>query len=77
MTAIALGIVLCVVLFLLGVIAPRLSRKAQHRVDKTAHKAERHEDPATLPGRMARKTTKTVDKAADKASEAGRSLRGE
>ena len=77
MTAIALGVVLCVVLFLLGVLAPRLSRRAQHGVDRASLKAERHESSHSMPGRAARKTTKAVDKAADKASEAGRSLRGE
>lgn len=76
MTAIALGVLLCVVLFILGLVAPRLSRKAEHGVDKTAGRAEGHENPHSLPGRAARQTTGTVDTAADKAAEAGRALRG-
>lgn len=76
-TAIVIAIALCVILFALGVIAPRLSRKAEHDVDRAAGKAEQHENPQTLPGRAARKSTEMVDTVADKASEAGRGVRGE
>ena len=76
MTLIAITIVVCVVLAVLGFVVPRLSRGAQGRVDRALTAAQREGSKA--PGRMGRLLAKplgTSRRAADRSAGAGRKAR--
>ena len=66
-------LVVCLVLFLAGVIRPGRSRKMQDGVDKTSAKAEEKSDRgAGLFGDMTESSLRAARKTADKSAEAGR-----
>jgi Family of unknown function (DUF6411) len=74
---IALIILVCVVLLILGFVAPRLSAKPQHGVDMTLGTGVRVAGKAPGPlGRWLRKPLSTSPRAADKSASAGRRGRG-
>ena len=71
-------VVACLVLFLMGVIAPKRSRNAQKTVDRLARKGEVKADRNA--GRLGDATQAMLEKsreAADASARAGRRLRGE
>ena len=77
--AILLGVtvILCVVLFLLGFVAPRRGRRAQHDVDDALYKGEDtsgDKAPDAMDG-WVRKPFEISRKATDKSAEAGRKSR--
>lgn len=74
MILIAIAILLCIVLLVLGIVAPRMSRKAQRKIDDKSQKLEGRESRHGPPGRMAAKSTDKAKQATDEASEAGRKL---
>lgn len=66
-------VAICVVLFLLAVLAPRLSRGPQHAVDKGFGGSARFASRAPGPlGRWLPKPFRTSRRAADKSAAAGR-----
>jgi Family of unknown function (DUF6411) len=74
---IAVIIVVCIVLLLLGFLVPRLSTRPQHGVDATLSTARRTAGKAPGPlGRWLRKPFSTSQRAADKSASAGRRGRG-
>jgi hypothetical protein len=76
MKLILLGGLLCVGLFLLGLIAPRMSRRVQGKVDRKLEGGERKSGRrAGRIGDWTRKSLAKVRKAADKSAEAGRKSR--
>jgi hypothetical protein len=74
---VALIIVVCIVLLVLGFLVPRLSTKPQHGVDATLSTGGRAagKAPGQL-GRWLRKPFSTSQRAADKSASAGRRGRG-
>ena len=74
---IAAIIVVCVVLLLLGFLAPRLSTKPQHGVDRALGAGGRAagKAPGAL-GRWLRKPFSSSERAADKSASLGRRGRG-
>lgn len=76
MTVLALVIVFVVsaVLFVLGFIAPRRSRKAERKVNEALFSGERESGkaPGRLPPKALRKSLDESRKLADKSAEAGR-----
>ena len=77
MLLIAVAIVLCIALLFLGILAPRLSRRAEGKINEKGGQLEERESQKGAPGRMAAKSTDKVRQAADNSSEAVRSVRGE
>jgi hypothetical protein len=72
----ALGLLSCIVLFFVGVIAPRRSRRLQARLDRLLRRGERKGDRgAGKVGDLTRDSLKTVRRAGDKSAEAGRTVR--
>jgi hypothetical protein len=74
---IAVTVVICVVLFLLGLVAPQRAWRAQRDVDGALHKGEDKagdKAPDSLDG-WVRKPFQTSRKATDKSAEAGRKSR--
>jgi Family of unknown function (DUF6411) len=70
---IGLVIAVCIVLLILGFVAPRLSAKPQHGVDRTFGTGGRLAGKAPGPlGRWLRKPFSTSQRAADKSASAGR-----
>jgi len=77
-TAIAVGIVVLVALFLLGLLAPGTSRRGQAAVDQDIDQADQQSGRAPAPiSRILDRWLRRSRKAADKSSEAGRKARGE
>jgi hypothetical protein len=73
---ILLGGLICVGLFVLGLVAPRKSRRAQEKLDRTLKRGERKSDAkAGRVGDWTSKSLETVRKAGDKSAEAGRKSR--
>jgi Family of unknown function (DUF6411) len=73
---IAVIIGICVLLLVLGFLAPRLSRRPQRGVDKTLSGGARAGSKAPGPlGRLLPKPFRTSRKAADKSASAGRRAR--
>lgn len=67
--------IVCVVLFLAGVVAPRRSRRMQHKIDELSLKAEQKGDDNA--GRVGDAATRSLEKmrgAADASAEKGREL---
>jgi Family of unknown function (DUF6411) len=74
---IAVIIVICIVLLILGFLAPRLSSKPQHGVDRVFGTGGRVAGKAPGPlGRWLRKPFTTSERAADKSASTGRRGRG-
>ncbi len=74
---IALIVVICIVLLILGFLAPRLSSKPQHGVDRAFGAGGRAAGKAPGPlGRWLRKPFSTSQRAADKSASTGRRGRG-
>jgi len=74
---IALIIVVCILLLLLGFLVPRLSTKPQRGVDATLSTGGRAAGKAPGPiGRWLRKPFSSSQRAADKSASAGRRGRG-
>jgi hypothetical protein len=75
---IAVGIAVLVALFLLGLLAPGISRRRQAAVDRDINKADQRSvrAPAPINGVLDR-WLRRFRKAADTSSEAGREVRGE
>ena len=74
---IALIIVVCIVLLVLGFLAPRLSSKPQRGIDATLGTGSRAAGKAPGPlGRWLRKPFDTSERAADKSASLGRRGRG-
>jgi Family of unknown function (DUF6411) len=74
---IALVIVVCIVLLILGFLVPRLSTKPQRGVDATLSTGGRTAGKAPGPiGRWLRKPFSTSQRAADTSASAGRRGRG-
>jgi uncharacterized protein DUF6411 len=74
---IALIIVVCIVLLILGFLVPRLSTKPQRGVDATLSTGARTAGKAPGPiGRWLRKPFSTSQRAADTSASAGRRSRG-
>ena len=70
---VALIIVVCIVLLVLGFLVPRLSTRPQHGVDATLNAGGRAAGKAPGPvGRWLRKPFSTSQRAADKSASAGR-----
>ncbi|MFZ0218560.1 MAG: hypothetical protein WAM30_21700 [Candidatus Dormiibacterota bacterium] len=69
-------IAVCIVLLVLGFLAPKLSRRLQARVDRGADRGRRVTDDkaqdAQPVDKMAKSSIDTTQKAADRTSEAGR-----
>lgn len=66
-------LVVCIVLFLTGVLRPGRSRRMQGGVDRTSMKAEEKSDRAAgLFGDVTESSLRTARKTADKSAEAGR-----
>jgi hypothetical protein len=77
MKLILLGGLICVGLFILGLVAPRKSRRAQAKLDRTIRRGERRSGRnAGRVGDLTRKSLKKVRRAGDKSAEAGRKSRG-
>jgi uncharacterized membrane protein len=77
MKLLVVALVLSVVLFLAGLIAPRRSRRLQARVDRLARRGERKAGGSDA-GRtrdLTRKSLKKVRKGSDKSAQAGRDVR--
>lgn len=74
---VAIVVVTSVVLFVLGLVAPRKSRKAERKVDEALFtgEAKSHEAPGRLPTKAMLKSLKESRKLADKSADAGRSTR--
>jgi hypothetical protein len=67
---------LCVVLFLAGLIAPRRSRRLQERIDRLLRRGEdKANRNAGKVGDAQAKSLNVVRRAGDKSADAGRSLR--
>lgn len=74
---IAAIVVICILLLLLGFLAPRLSTKPQHGVDRTLGTGGRVAGKAPGPlGRWLRKPFSSSQRAADKSASTGRKGRG-
>ena len=76
MKLILLGGLTCIGLFFLGLIAPRKSRRAQAKLDRSLRRGERKSDANA--GRVGDWTSKSLQKfrkASDKSAEAGRKSR--
>jgi hypothetical protein len=72
-----LGLLLCVVLFLAGLIAPRRSRQLQRRVDRLLRKGERRSGGSHgRVGHWTKRSLKVTRRATDKSADAGRTVRG-
>jgi hypothetical protein len=70
---IALIVVVCLVLLVLGFVVPRLSSKPQHAVDRVVGAGGRTAGKAPGPlGRWLRKPFSTSQRAADKSASLGR-----
>lgn len=78
MILIALLVVACVLLFILGVVAPRFSRRAQQGVDTVLQKGQDtgHAHAGKAGDAMA-KTDHAAETAADSAASAGRGVNSE
>jgi uncharacterized protein DUF6411 len=74
---IALIVVVCILLLILGFLVPRLSTKPQRGVDATLSTGGRTAGKAPAPiGRWLRKPFSSSQRAADKSASAGRRGRG-
>ncbi len=74
---IAAIVVICILLLVLGFLAPRLSTKPQHGVDRTLGTGGRVAGKAPGPlGRWLRKPFSSSQHAADKSASTGRKGRG-
>jgi hypothetical protein len=70
------GLLLCVVLFLAGLIAPGRSRRLQRAMDRMLRKGERKSDSsAGRVGDWTEGSLKKMRQAGDKSAEAGREVR--
>ena len=68
--------VVAIILFVLGVVAPRRSRRVQQAVDGTLERGKRAADQAPNPvDDLVRKPLEESEKATDKSSTAGRKAR--
>jgi hypothetical protein len=68
-------VAICVVLFVLALLAPRLSRKPQAAVDRTFSAGARASSHAPGPlGRWLQKPFRSSQRAADKSAAAGRKV---
>ncbi|MDP8956601.1 MAG: hypothetical protein M3N24_06560 [Actinomycetota bacterium] len=69
-------VVVCIVLFVVGVLRPGRSRRMQDRVDRASMKAERNSDRrAGRFGDVAESSLRVARKTADNSAEAGREAR--
>ena len=76
MILLACVIVAAILLLVLGFLAPRLSRKPQHELDKGLEKADDKAQQAPGPlDKVMDKSTRTSRKIADAATETGREAR--
>lgn len=74
MILIAVVIALCLVLLVVGFLAPGRSRRVEHGIDSGGEKAERKADEKTPDAltKFVQKPIENARKAADKSTEAGR-----
>lgn len=76
MAVVAIVVVFCIVVFVLGILVPRLSSRVQHGGDRALMAGERGAGhaPGRL-GRFLRKPFRTGEKAVDRSGSAGRRTR--
>jgi hypothetical protein len=76
MKLVLLGALMCIALFIAGLVAPRRSRRLQGRVNRTLRRGERKADrSASRVGNWTRDSLETARHAGDKSARAGRKSR--